>query len=127
MILDENGKGNDTTRIAGHAVRRAGRRTRCWGNAISGSLCATPAYYVFRHCSQYVQVGATVVKATGGDAIAFKNPDGSYVASCTTPARRGRTPSRSAARCFVLDAQQRLGDGLLRAVVPASMPRRPAR
>jgi glucosylceramidase len=30
--------------------------------------------------SQYVQPGATVVGVTGGDAVAFKNPDGSIVA-----------------------------------------------
>ena len=40
----------------------------------------TPTYYVFRHLSQYVVPGATVVGTTGGDAVAFKNPDGSLVA-----------------------------------------------
>ncbi|HEX5098166.1 MAG TPA: glycoside hydrolase family 30 beta sandwich domain-containing protein [Polyangiaceae bacterium] len=42
-------------------------------------LIQTPAYYVFRHLSQYVQPNAVVVGASGGDALAFKNPDGSYV------------------------------------------------
>ena len=49
-------------------------------NTSSKTLTVTPAYYVFRHCAQYVQVGATVVTTTGGDAIAWKNPDGSEVA-----------------------------------------------
>jgi len=47
--------------------------------ADSGTLIETPAYYVFRHLSQYVTPGATVIGTTGGDAIAFKNPDGSLV------------------------------------------------
>jgi len=45
-----------------------------------GKINPTPAYYVFRHLSQYVVPGATVVGTTGGDAVAFKNPDGSLVA-----------------------------------------------
>jgi glucosylceramidase len=43
------------------------------------TLIRTPAYYVFRHLSQYVDPMSTVVGTTGGDALAFKNPDGSYV------------------------------------------------
>lgn len=43
-------------------------------------LIITPAYYVFRHLSQYVDPGAKVVGTSGGDALAFKNPDGSIVA-----------------------------------------------
>lgn len=34
---------------------------------------------MFRHLSQYVQPNAVVVSASGGDALAFKNPDNSYV------------------------------------------------
>ena len=45
-----------------------------------GQVTATPAYYVFRHISQYVNPGAKVVGTTGGDAVAFKNSDGSIVA-----------------------------------------------
>jgi len=48
--------------------------------ADGGQVTPTPAYYVFRHISQYAQPGATVVGTTGGDAVAFKNPDGSLVA-----------------------------------------------
>jgi len=42
----------------------------------------TPAYYVFRHVSQYVDPGANRVGTTGSftDALAFRNPDGSIVA-----------------------------------------------
>jgi glucosylceramidase len=43
-------------------------------------LIVTPAYYVFRHFSQYIAVGATRIGLSGStDAIAFKNPDGSVV------------------------------------------------
>ena len=42
-------------------------------------LIKTPAYYVFRHLSQYVQPMSSVLSVSGGDALAFKNPDGSYV------------------------------------------------
>lgn len=47
--------------------------------ADSGELTVTPAYYVFRHFSRYVEPGAKVVGTSGGDAVAFKNPDGSHV------------------------------------------------
>jgi glucosylceramidase len=40
----------------------------------------TPAYYLFRHLSQFVAPGATAVGTTGSDAVAFKNADGSIVA-----------------------------------------------
>jgi glucosylceramidase len=43
-------------------------------------LNITPAYYVFRHFAQFVSPGAKVVGTTGGDAVAFKNSDGSIVA-----------------------------------------------
>lgn len=39
----------------------------------------TAAYYVFRHVAEYVNPGATVLKVTGGNALAFKNPDNSVV------------------------------------------------
>jgi glucosylceramidase len=74
MVLDPVGKGIDTSRD--------------WAqNALlvveNGTLVRTPAYYVFRHVSQYVQPGALVVGTSGAgasDALAFKNPDGSIVA-----------------------------------------------
>jgi glucosylceramidase len=43
-------------------------------------LIVTPAYYVFRHFSQYTDVGGKVVRTSSNDAIAFKNPDGTVVA-----------------------------------------------
>ena len=46
----------------------------------TNTLNVTPAYYVFRHLSQFVAPGAKVVATNGGDAVAFKNPDGSIVA-----------------------------------------------
>jgi glucosylceramidase len=71
MVLDKIGLGIDTSRD--------------WKqNALlfvnSGTLTVTPAYYVFRHLAQYVQPGAKVVTTTGGDAVAFKNPDNTIVA-----------------------------------------------
>jgi glucosylceramidase len=71
MVLDKGGKGIDNTRV--------------WAqNALlvvdGGQLTPTPAYYVFRHLSQFVSPGAQRIDATGGDAVAFKNPDGSLVA-----------------------------------------------
>ena len=48
--------------------------------ADGGQITKTPAYYVFRHFSQFVVPGAKRVDATGSDSIAFKNPDGSIVA-----------------------------------------------
>jgi len=44
-----------------------------------GSKNVTPYYYVFRHLSQYADAGGKRIQATGGDALAFKNPDGSIV------------------------------------------------
>ena len=70
MVLDRAGWSIDTSRQwAQNALLVAD----------SGTLTATPAYYVFRHLSQYAAPGARVVGTTGGDAIAFKNPDGSLV------------------------------------------------
>ncbi len=71
MVLNKGGRGIDNTRAwAQNALLVAD----------SGQIIQTPAYYVFRHLSQFVDVGATRVDATGGDAVAFKNPDGSLVA-----------------------------------------------
>jgi len=71
MVLDKNGLGIDTTREWKQDALLV---------ADGGTVTRTPAYYVFRHISQYVTPGATVVGTTGGDALAFKNPDGSLVA-----------------------------------------------
>jgi glucosylceramidase len=46
----------------------------------TGKLSVTPAYYVFRHLSQFVDPGARRLGTTGNaDALAFGNPDGSTV------------------------------------------------
>lgn len=70
MVLDTIGNGIDSMRF--------------WPqNALltvdtdAGTLGITPTYYVVRHLSQFVVPGATVVATSGGDALAFKNPDGS--------------------------------------------------
>jgi glucosylceramidase len=46
----------------------------------ASTLTVTPAYYVFRHLSQFVDAGAVRLGTTGGDALAFRNPDASIVA-----------------------------------------------
>ena len=43
-------------------------------------LIVTPAFHVFRHLSPFVDPGAHVIGTSGGDALAFKNPDGTIVA-----------------------------------------------
>lgn len=45
----------------------------------TGTLIVTPTYYVFRHVSQFVDPGSVRVATEGGDALAWKNPDGSIV------------------------------------------------
>jgi len=71
MVLDSGGLGNDTSR---HWAQNA------LLVANNGQVTETPFYWVFRHLSQYVMPGANVVGTSGGDALAFKNPDGSLVA-----------------------------------------------
>jgi len=71
MVLDKTGLGIDTTRDWKQNALLV---------ADGGKVNPTPAYYVFRHFSQYVVPGANVLGTTGGDAVAFKNPDGSLVA-----------------------------------------------
>ena len=73
MVLDKVGKGIDTSRD--------------WAQdsllvVDGGNIIETPAYYVFRHVSQFVAPGAKVIATSGSgsaDALAFKNPDGSIV------------------------------------------------
>jgi glucosylceramidase len=71
MVLDKAGQGIDTT--------------TAWSqNALlvvdGGKLIRTPAYYVFRHLSQFVAPQARVLGSTDDDALTFKNPDGSIIA-----------------------------------------------
>jgi glucosylceramidase len=72
MVLDTIGLGIDTARVWP-------QDSLLTVNTSTKTLTLTPAYYVFRHCSQYVQPGATVVGTSGGEALAWKNPDGSLV------------------------------------------------
>ena len=108
MVLDKMGKGIDNTRQ--------------WAqNALlvvdGGKITQTPAYHVFRHLSQYVDPGAKVVATTGGDAVGFKNPDGSIVAVMyATSAKTNYIVSIGGQEAAVLDARERLGDGQVEAV-----------
>jgi glucosylceramidase len=82
MVLDYIGWGNDMVRpwAQDTLISVTSSASQCKGTAISAQLCATPAYYVFRHLGQFVQVGAKVVATTGSnEAVAFKNPDGTIV------------------------------------------------
>jgi glucosylceramidase len=73
MVLDTVGVGIDSTRVwPQNALLTVDTSAK--------TLNVTPAYYVFRHVSQFVATGARVVAARGGDALAFRNPDGSAVA-----------------------------------------------
>ena len=71
MVLDTGGVGEiDTTRIwAQNALLTVDLQAK--------KLNLTPTYFVFRHISQYVDPGATRLDVSGGDALAFKNLDGS--------------------------------------------------
>jgi glucosylceramidase len=73
MVLDTVGVGIDSTRVWPQDALLA-------VDTSAKTLIVTPAYYVFRHFSQFVAPGAKVVATHGGDAVAFKNPDGSVVA-----------------------------------------------
>jgi glucosylceramidase len=72
MVLDKGGLGNDDTRKWPQNALLVADGT---------TVTATPAYYVYRHFSQFVVPGAKVLGTSGStDAAAFKNPDGSTVA-----------------------------------------------
>lgn len=73
MVLDTEGKNLDYQRPwPQNALLTVDRQAR--------TLRETPAYYVFRHVSQFVDPGAVRVGTTGSlDALAFKNPDDSVV------------------------------------------------
>ena len=73
MVLDTVGLGNDN-------CRPWNQDALLTVDTSSKALNATSAYCVFRHFSQFVAVGAKRVATSGGDAVAFKNPDGHIVA-----------------------------------------------
>ncbi len=74
MVLDTKGQNLDVERPwPQNALLTVDRGTK--------ALTETPAYYVFRHVSYFVDPGAMRVATTGNaDALAFENPDGSQVA-----------------------------------------------
>jgi len=75
MVLDTIGTGID-------AGRRWPQNALLTVDRTAKTVTATPAYYVFRHFSQYVLPGAkrVAISGTSLDALAFKNADGSIVA-----------------------------------------------
>jgi glucosylceramidase len=48
-------------------------------NYNTATLKVTPTYYVFRHIAQFLDTGAVRLTTSGGDALAFLNPDSSIV------------------------------------------------
>ncbi len=72
MVLDTIGRSLDEVRPWAQNALLAVDRA-------SGTVVATPTYYVFRHLAQYVDPGSSVVAVQGGDALAWKNPDGTIV------------------------------------------------
>ena len=87
MVLDASGLGNDTSRDwKQDALLVAG----------SGTVTPTPAYYVFRHLSQYVQPGATVVGTAAATRLRSRTPTAASRSPCTTrPAHHRLSSSRS--------------------------------
>jgi glucosylceramidase len=71
MVLDRDGKNLD--------VARPWPQNALISFEANGDVKYTPYYYVFRHLSQYVEGGGKRITVTGGDALAFQNPDGSIV------------------------------------------------
>ena len=109
MVLDRSGLGNDTSRDW---------RQNALLVADGGTVTATPTYYVFRHLSQYVVPDAKVVSTTGGDAVAFKNPDGSLVVAMynSGAANSNYVVAIGGKKFSVRHAGQRLGDREVQAV-----------
>ena len=61
-------------------------------------LIITPAYYAFRHFSQFVQPNAIRVAVTGSpDAVAFLNPDGSIITEVYNKGDTAKTTTLSVA------------------------------
>ena len=72
LVLDTAGIGIDSKRVwPQNALLTVDTATK--------KLTPTPTYYVYRHFTQAVAPGAVVLGTTGGDAIAFKNPNGTIV------------------------------------------------
>jgi glucosylceramidase len=74
MVLDKDGHNSDME-------RPWPQNALLWVDRSAKTLNVTPAYYAFRHLSEFVDPGARRIATTGGDALAFKNPDGTLVAA----------------------------------------------
>ena len=111
MVLDTAGKNLDT-------MRPWPQNALLTVNTSSKTLNITPAYYVFRHVSQYVDPGAKVVGTSGGDALAFKNPDGTIVAVVYNSGAAQKLHRLGGGQAAAVhDARQRLGDDQLEVIV----------
>jgi glucosylceramidase len=94
MVLDTVGKGIDVE-------RNWPQDALITVNTSSNTFTLTPAYYVFRHVSQYAQAGGKVLNTTstltapssamiGGDEVlAFQNPDNSISVVMYNPGSAG--------------------------------------
>jgi len=72
MVLDTKGMNlNRTQQWPQNALLAVDRTTK--------QLQVTAYYYVMRHIGQYVDSGAVRLGTSGGDALAFQNPNGSIV------------------------------------------------
>jgi glucosylceramidase len=72
MVLDTGGFNLDQVRLwPQNALLAVNYQTH--------TLKVTPTYYVFRHLAQFLDTGAVRLGTTGGDALAFRNPDSSTV------------------------------------------------
>jgi len=72
MVLDTTGRNLDI-------IRPWAQNALLAVDVNAGELIVTPTYYVFRHVAQYVDPGSSRVDVDGGDAVAWKNPDGDIV------------------------------------------------
>jgi glucosylceramidase len=86
MVLDTVGRSLDT-------VRPWAQNAPLVVDVAARQLIISPAYYVFRHVSQYADPGGKVVGTSSNDALAFKNPDGTIVAVIYANAARTITVS----------------------------------
>ena len=108
MVLDTVGKGIDTTRDwAQNALLTV--------NTSSKTLNLTPAYYVFRHFSQFVDPGAKVVATTRRRRDRVQEPE-RVDRDRHVQFRRREDDDRLRQRqeVSVLDARQRMGYGRVR-------------
>ena len=71
MVLDTNGLNNNSN-------AKWPQNALIVVDKTAKKYTLTPAYYVFRHVSQYLKLPATLIN-TSGDYLGFKNADGSYV------------------------------------------------